>query len=107
MFFVVQKKKAAIKFKDRFLCWQDGYDPVAYPSEPAVNWADLASLGKKHDQDEDSEVGDSEEEDLQDAESHVPLSAAVVNALGDGEGPLMVTSTLVTYKGVKESCEKS
>ena len=96
----MQKKKAAIKFKDRFPCWQDGYVPGAHPSEPLVNWADLASLGKKHDQDDDNEEGDSEEEDLQDAESHVPLNAAAVNALGDGEGPLMVLPTFLTCKGI-------
>ena len=68
--------------------------------QPLVNWADLASLGKKHDQDDDNEEGDSEEEDLQDAESHVPLNAAAVNALGDGEGPLMVLPTFLTCKGI-------
>ena len=75
-------------FLESFPAWKEGHDDTQHPREPCINWKDLASLEMKQDDAEDSEA---EEEDLQDADSHVPLSETARQALGDGPTPEMVS----------------
>lgn len=59
----------------------DNYDALPHPHQPSINWSDIPSLGASLDED----ASDTEDEDdMQDAQSHVPLNAAARNSLGDG-----------------------
>ena len=74
---------------ESFPAWKDGHDTAPHPPSPNIHWKDLTSLDAKEDVANDSEV---EEEDLLDADSHVPLNEAARQALGDGPTPDQVTS---------------
>ena len=74
-------------FVESFPAWKEGHDDTQHPREPRINWKDLASPEMNEDEAEDSEA---EEEDLQDADSHVPLNETARQALGDGPTPAMV-----------------
>ena len=74
-------------FHGSFPGWQEHYESRFHPREPCIDWTDIPSLGNAQDKAEDSE---GEEEDLQDADSHVPLDGAARHVLGDGQAPEMV-----------------
>ena len=74
-------------FIESFPGWKEGHDAVPHPKEPCINWKDLASLEMGPDEATDSEA---EEDDLRDADSHVPLNEAARQVLGDGPTPEMV-----------------
>ena len=74
-------------FGDSFPGWNDNYSASAHTSSPCVKWDDIPALDGMQVEDEDTE---GEEDDLQDAASHIPLDGAAHEVLGDGQPPQMV-----------------
>ncbi|DBA94585.1 TPA: hypothetical protein ACH3X1_002168 [Trebouxia sp. C0004] len=85
---VAKRKARASSFLDSFAGWTDNYDALPHPREPCINWSDIPSLNASLDKDGSSTE---DEDELQDAQSHVPLNAAARNSLGDGPAPEMMT----------------
>ena len=75
------------EFKESFPGWDNNHAARVHPEEPAVNWRNIPGGEDAS----DSEQGDSEEDELQDAESHIALDGAARSLLGDGEAPQMVS----------------
>ncbi|DBA96161.1 TPA: hypothetical protein ACH3X1_015643 [Trebouxia sp. C0004] len=86
---VAKRKARASSFLDSFPGWTDNYDALPHPREPCINWSDIPSLSASLDEDGSSTE---DEDELQDAQSHVPLNAAARNSLGDGPAPEMVSA---------------
>ncbi|DBA81637.1 TPA: hypothetical protein ACH3X1_007392 [Trebouxia sp. C0004] len=97
---VAKRKARASSFLDSFPGWMDNYDALPHPREPCINWSDIPSLSASLDEDGSSTE---DEDELQDAQSHVPLNAAARNSLGDGPAPEMVSALGPNGLGTTES----